>query len=293
MAAGYVEHLSDNDLWLLADAAGLEGTRADVLRRLRADAQLTEPLLVHPAAHDRLFGAAAERDPFLIASPFLVFAVILHRAARELDQTTFLYEWVQPRRRLPVYDVEPLRSFLGDGRRRLFLVELLASYTRVTSGALWIHSPRGWRRQRFSDLDPVRFASLLDVVSDEERPGIYRRLGDLALFLTGVFPDRSADLVLRWSDAQRLLRAGPRPHPRAAAARTATGGGEEFEGLGLLEELGERWYRLACAEAPSTRAMEVVASVAERFRVARRILNFVTDQHLFVHRARWFPGSRA
>ncbi len=291
MAAGYVEHLSDNDLLLLGDAAEVAGRRADVLRTLRADDSLTEALLDHPATHDRLFGAVSARDPFLIASPFLVFAVILHGAARDLNQRTFLYESVQPGRRLPVYDVEPLRAFLRDRRRRLFLVELLTSYTRVRSGALWVHSARGWRRERFSDLDPVRFASLLDIVADQERPGIYRRLGDLALFLTGVFPERSAKLAQRWGDAHRLLKTVPGPRARADASKTAWRAREDFESPGLLEELGERWYKLACAEAPFTIEMEVVAGVAERFRVARRILNFVTDHHLFAHRARWFPGS--
>ena len=37
----------------------------------------------------------------------------------------------------------------------------------------------------------MRLASLLHIVPEDERPGVYRRLGDLALFLTGVFPDHT------------------------------------------------------------------------------------------------------
>jgi hypothetical protein len=33
--------------------------------------------------------------------------------------------------------------------------------------------------------------------------------------------------------------------------------------------------------------MRVVGEVAERFRQARRVLNLVTDRHLFVLRDRW------
>jgi hypothetical protein len=159
----------------------------------------------------------------------------------------------------------------------------------VASGSFWVQTGRGWRRRRFSELDPVRLASLLEVVPQPERVGIYRRLGDLALFLTGVFPDHTAMRAMAPIDAARLLRA----------ARLATSTGEPLGGraesvepagaVGLLEHLGRRWYRLACETAPSpTGAMRVVGEVAERFRQARRVLNLVTDRYLFVLRDRWF-----
>ncbi len=72
--------------------------------------------------------------------------------------------------------------------RRLFLAELLSSYTHVASGTVWAKSGGRWRRRRFSELDPVQLARLAEVVPDWERLAVYRRLGDLALFLTGVFP---------------------------------------------------------------------------------------------------------
>src|SRR5690606_24818469 len=97
-----------------------------------------------------------------------------------------------PRRRLPVFDVASLREFLDDHMRRYFLVELLASYTHVASGVSWARTSRGWRKRKFSELDPVRLAELLTVVEPPERAGVFRRLGDLALFLTGVFPDHTA-----------------------------------------------------------------------------------------------------
>ena len=135
----------------------------------------------------------------------------------------------------------------------------------------------------------VRLASLLEVVPEPERVGIYRRLGDLALFLTGVFPDHTAVRALAPIDTARLLRAA-----RLAASADDPPGGhvdslEPAGAVALLEHLGRRWYRLACDTAPSpSGAMRVVAEVAERFRQARRVLNLVTDRHLFVLRDRWF-----
>jgi hypothetical protein len=234
--------------------------------------------------HGHLFEEDRPPADVLLVSPFLVFAVCVNRAAAELERATFVAEWVAPKQRIPVMDVEQLRNFLADRSHRYFLAELLASYTRVASGAMWVESRRGWRRQRFSELDPVRFAALLDVVPESQRPGIYRRLGDLALFLTGVFPDYSASRLFGRFDLQRLLRS--------SAGREAGGAPpEELGPLGTLEELGERWYRLACssARAPATSNLRLVASVADRFRQARRVLNFVTERFLFAQRSNWFP----
>ncbi len=80
----------------------------------------------------------------------------------------------------------------------------------------------------------------------------------------------------------RLLDATPVPardHQRLAAAT----------GIELLEHLGARWYRAACAMAPvRTARLAVVAEVADRFRQARRVLNHVADRYLFPAGGAWF-----
>jgi hypothetical protein len=119
-------------------------------------------------------------------------------------------------------------------------------------------------------------------VPDAERPGVYRRLGDLALFLAGVFPEHSAERGLGPFQLQRLARTSV-----VGAEVAATG----EVGLTLLEELGRRCYEAACAAAsPVTASLRVVQSVASRFGDARRVLNFITERYVFAHRARWFAG---
>src|SRR5262249_10641218 len=162
------------------------GVTADVA----ADDDAMSRVLAHPATFEAVFGAASD-EPLLRASPFLTFALVVHRGWAELRHATYVHEWVGPRERLPVLGGDDLPEFCPAGDRRLFLTELLASCTRVASGSTYVRTARGWRRRRFSELDPLRLASLLDAVPEAERPGIYRRLGDLALFLTGVFPDRT------------------------------------------------------------------------------------------------------
>jgi len=60
----------------------------------------------------------------------------------------------------------------------------------------------------------------------------------------------------------------------------------------LLERVGRRAYELAAAGSDSPRTVGMVGVVAElsdHFSQARRVLNFLTDRHLFPMRDRWFP----
>jgi hypothetical protein len=266
VAFGYLEHLTPGDLELLGTVARQPADR------LRSQPELLLDVLGAPPVEAAVLGPAAGEEPFVRASPFLTFAVAVHRSAARLAGRTSTLEWVAPGQRVPVFDVASLRDFLDDPLRRLFLVELLASYTHVASGSTWVRTSRGWRRRRFSELDPVRLASLLDVVAEAERPGIYRRLGDLALFLTGVFPDHTAERALGGVDAARLLRV---------AAGSEALDLERLGAVGLLEHLGARWYRRAATATTATATARALPQEGDRFRQARRILNLVSESTLF------------
>jgi hypothetical protein len=266
----YREHLTAGDLAVLADVS--------------AGRSLAN-VLSSPDLERIVFGP--DPDPHRAVSPFLTFAVAVHRVAEDLADAAYINEWIGPRQRVPVFGVEPLRQLLADPARRFFLVELLASYTHVVSGSTWTPTRRGWRRQRFSELDPVQLAGLLDAVPAAERPGVLRRLGDLALFLTGVFPDHTARTPLDRPMAEaQLLRAAD-----IARGRVEPGSLNAFQ---LLELLGSRWYRLTVHLSPaSTGSVEVLAAVAEQFTDARRVLNVVTDTYLFPLREQWFGRPAA
>jgi hypothetical protein len=231
-----------------------------------------------------VLGAPGEPVP---ASPFLVFAVSVQRAAAELASAGHVPERTGPRQRVPLFDAPALRDFLAAPARRLFLAELLASFTRVASGRYRARVGGRMRTRRFSELDPVRLAGLLEAVPPAERPGVYRRLGDVTLFLTGVFPDYATAHALGPVNAARLLRAAQLP--ASQQDRLAGPPGIEF-----WEHLGARWYRAARDLAPvATARITVVGEVADRFRQARRVLNHVTDQYLFSSGNPWFarPGA--
>src|SRR5256712_2412744 len=195
----YLDQLSASDRELLASAAS---ARAVVGR----DPTLLEALIDSPATF-RLLCSVPGRDPLLRGPPFLIFAVLIHRVVRDLGQASFVEEWVGPRQRVPVFDTAGPKDFGADPLRRFFLVQLLASYTNVASGSMLVRTSRGWRRRRFSELDPMRLIELAELVPEAERPAVYRRLGDLTLFLTGIFPDYAAERLVAERERRGLERA--------------------------------------------------------------------------------------
>jgi hypothetical protein len=271
----YLEHLSDSDLALLATAGA---AREDVRRHPEG----IEAVIDSPATFRMLF-AVPGRDPLLRGSPFLIFAVLIHRVVRDLGHVSFVEEWVGPRQRVPVFDTDRLRDFGTDPLRRLFLVQLLASYSKVASGSTLVKTRRGWRRRRFSELDPIGLIELAALVSEAERPSVYRRLGDLSLFLTGVFPDYAGERLVNERERRGLERV------LATADRERS---ENRDGVWLLEQLGRRAYRIAEEATDHRTAMAaVLAEVSENFATARRLLNFLTDRYLFPMRRQWFGAD--
>jgi hypothetical protein len=268
----YLEHLSDADLAFLGAAGESHGN-------VRRDPEGLEALIDSPATFRALFTVPG-RDPLLRGSPFLIFAVLIHRALRDLGHASFVEEWVGPRQRVPVFDTGSLRDFGADPLRRLFLAELLASYTNVTSGSTMVKTRRGWRRRRFSELDPMRLIELAEMVPEADRPSVYRRLGDLSLFLTGIFPDYAGERFVAERERRPLQRA------LETADRERS---ERRDGVWLLEQLGRRAYRIAQRGADRRAAMAgVLGDVSENFAAARRVLNFLTDRYLFPMRRQWF-----
>ena len=295
VGTGYADHLTDADLGLLASVLPGRAGSPDLAAGaswLRSHPGPLPDLLADPQIFQAVFGPgepthlpspphrSAARAA--LASPFLIFAVAVHRAAADLESMGHVPERSGPRGRVPLFDAPDLRDFLGSPARRLFLAELLASFTRAAGGQYRVQVRGRSRARRFSELDLPRMAGLLDAVPEADRPGVYRRLGDVALFLTGVFPDYAVAHALGPVSAARLLRAAQVPqrqHEELAAAPA----------IDLFEYLGAQWYRVAWGLAPArTARLAVVADVADRFRQARRVLNHVADRWLFPQGNPWF-----
>lgn len=256
-----------------------------------ADPGLWEVVLPDDVAGPAGGDPAGERATGLLVvgvSPLLVFATAVHRCWQQLGPGTAVQEWTGPRERVPVFSADELRSFLDDGDRRLFLVELLAGFTRRTGGTVVVARGDRLRRHRFSDLDLASLARLLDLVDEGARADVYRRLGDASLFLTGVFPDHTATRRFAPIQVDRLARS---LHATSGLDRSALAEHLAARGaVGLLEHLGQAWYRRAVDEADDRRRdLDGVAAIGAQFSRARRVLNHLADGWLFPFRATWLP----
>ena len=254
--------LTDRDLVLLGRVTG--HSPEELRDRLRRRPWLLHELVREPAVVEAVTGPGG--DPGDVTSPFLLFVVLVHRAAEELLDATYVNDWTGPRMRLPVFDVEPLQEFAEDPARLLFVAHLLASFA----------APR--RLQ--VPVDALDLEGLVDwvvVALPRDRPALMHHLGDLALFLAGVLPDATGPQVLSAPLAERLGRSVDMTADEILALIDP---GSASPGLDTLESLGPRWYRAATSE-PRVAVPSVVTDVAVRFRPARRFLNHLTDRHLY------------
>lgn len=289
----YVDLLSDGDLQALGRLSGHGPVDGDVVAWFRNQPGRIEAALDAPATADALL--RADGDPGQVGvgdaiTPLLVFAVVIHRGAGDIGDTAHVPERFGSGLVIPVFDGERLARFTASPANRLFLVELLGSYTRVMSGPQWERSRGRWRRRRFSEMNPAQLAGVAAGLPVEDRAGAYRRLGDLALFLNGVFPDHSARQTLSPIELERILRSIPddRRARHTVVQRLLT---DRVDGCGpVLAALGPLWYRLAADLVPLPAMSDQLAHVAEHFDQARRFLSFTTDRWLWPKRDRLFPS---
>lgn len=258
--ASYIEMLSGTDIVRLAAIIGVEP--ASLASDLRRRPWSVNDVLSDPRVFETIF--ARNDHPSIGVSPFLLFAVLVHRVATELRQATYVNEWTGPRSRLPVFDVEPLQEFLEHPGRAFFLASLLASFASpapppVPADPLDIHDLASW----------------VDHALPPQRIELLRRLGDLSLFKSGVFPDSLGPHALETPEAQFLGQTAGLSEQQLL---DLCDGARISPGLDALETLGSHWYGAAACDPGVS---PIVSEVAHRFRAARRILNHLSDGYLY------------
>lgn len=260
-----------------------------------SDPELLEYFLSSDVLYEALFGR--EGEVFVHASPFLGFAVLIHRCARAIADATYLAEWVGPRSRVPLFDTGKTKALLGDREARLFLAELLASFTHVSSGVVLERDRQRLKKRRFSELD---LGSLVDLAARSPAPvhaHVLKRAGDLALLLAGVFPDYAGTMLRR---SMRFRTAVARALV-AAAKLGGSGVAPEYDalsddvgGLEVLEKVVASCYRAVVGDniesggGEAHVASSALRKIAEDAQPARRALNFLTDRYLYAYRSSWF-----
>jgi hypothetical protein len=234
-----------------------------------------ETLLDAMLQDERLFQQLmADEEVFVSVSPRFFFKVLLLRARRDLEQELYTIE----RRHLQkvvLFDAHRVVDLLARPEVCDYLATLLASFTRITSVTIPIRVRQGvWRKIRVNDLDVdslIRYAQILD---EQDRFGVYQRIADSCLFLTGVFPEH---IEIRQSYPHS---GGPRVRFRSSLLHNL----EDFESY------GRTFYRLASEhKLAQVRDLDrVLSTLSEHFILAEKPLAFVAERYLALRKSRLF-----
>jgi hypothetical protein len=248
-------NLSDSDLHFVVQTVATNRRDYDYIVNLIRDKEdLIEPMLEDPRLLERLF---QDEEALVRVSPHLLFSVLLRRLRQELEKEAYVLEPGSKGKRIPVFEAPAVAEVLGHNPVRNYLAEMLSSFTRTNSGVIYWRERGSWHRRRFSDIDIDDMVQLARITDPEIRPALYRRIADIALFLSGIFPDSAAVIVAR--------------------RRTAFLAGRTLDDY---ETEGKRFYSLAARETHEAQRQAVLGTLSEKFALARRALNALSDRYV-------------
>ena len=224
---------------------------ARVARAAEREPRLLSRILQEPRLHAWLF----ERPHEMVSvSPHAFFAALLYRVRRDLATRTFTRERDSGRLVL-VFDVEQTRRLLEADEILAYLSWVLASFVRIHTITRRVRvRPSVWRTYTVSDYDLGSLLGYVHRLEPDRRPVIYRRIGEVALFQSGVF----SDMPTRTD----LVRVGVDAYQRALAG-------------GVMPE-----------------ETDVIESVRDSFRPASKAFTFMADHYLGSLRSRVFTAAR-
>jgi hypothetical protein len=264
-------HLSDSDLRFLVRAVATQRDDHDrVVELVRDKPDILDVMLDDP----KLFRRVTEDDDVLLRiSPWLLFSILLRRAVKDLSGERFTVERIGSTERIPVFDTDRVAGLMRDPAVRDYLVDMLASFVRTEQTTVWYKSGRRYRRRTYSDLDVDDMIGLAGRVQPELRFPYYKRIGDICLFVTGIFPEH----VLPGYEASAIQSAPMRWRRYRRSLPDY-----------VIE--AKRFYGLAAAHAQAREAglVGVLSSLAEHFELARKPLNLLSDRYIRLHRGEWF-----
>jgi len=209
-------------------------------------------------------------------SPCFLFNILLRQAVSELETQTYTIEH-EKGLRIPVFDANEVVHFLDDRTVLNYLAQMLASFTKIESFTLPVRERKGvWRKYRYSDMDIDSLIALCEAVDEDSRFNFYKRIADLCLFILGMFPEYVASDLSHSPSGERVRR------PLRRLNRTAAD----------YEEDGKRFYQLALEHRNST-VLElngVFEQLREKFRLAQKPLNYVSENFLRLRKQKIFPS---
>jgi len=240
-----------------------------MVRVLREDHDILEGML----RDEKIFTYLLDNpDSIIKVSPHLFFIVLLYRVRDELRSRSYTVE-SQNRQRMIVFDSGKVNELLDQKPVLCYLVDMLASFVRINSFTIPIRIRKGlWRKLRFSDFDIDSLIRYSQIIDETHRFVPYRRIADICLFITGVFPDSIGNPYLE-------LFTGHRPLGIAS--------GWNRDGY---EQHGRFFYREASRfkAAQMLELYQVLTSLADNFALAAKPLSFMSSRYLGLFKDRIF-----
>jgi hypothetical protein len=255
------EKFTPSDFRFLAEVFCRGGEEKAFLSLVEKDPETLDRIL----ENDLLFRRVAQDERlFVQVSPYLYFELLLRQAIRDIERESYTLERIGYRTVVPVFDGKKVLEVLARDALRDYLVELLVSFIRINHITVYIRRGRGiYLKKTLSDFDLDLLAELSERVDEPYRFIFLKRAGDIALFVSGIFPEQLFG-ELHASFARRAWLRGFR------------GRGEE------LEEKGAELYRRA-SESSTAREYQLdslLSYIAENFRFTKKPLNVMTDRYL-------------
>ena len=260
-------NLTDSDLDFVVSAAAPDASDVEHLKHLvRNDPDFRRAI----ASDDKVFHKImSTEDIFLSVSPALYFEVLLRRVQKNLETARYTVEQ-SGREVVPVFDTPEVVDFLARPQVLEYLAQMLASFVRIESYVTRVRVARGIRRRvRFSDMDVDSLVRMCAAADEPQRFRYYKRIADVCLFISGVFPSYASSSVGR-------VPGNYGPMMTRRARRTS----EDYEAE------GRRFYRLAERHhaAQVLESSSVLGLLAQHFASARKPLNFMAAHYLHSHR---------
>jgi hypothetical protein len=261
---------TEGDLQFLAGAvAGGDGPEADrLLRAWHSNPTLVDDHLDDDGVVRRML---ADQRLAVELSPRFLFAVLLRRIRRDLGEIPYTVERMHADGRVIVFDAGLSHELLRSPEMFDYLVELLVSFERVET--MVVRHPGSHRAvRRLSTISIDDMVELAGLVEPDLRPLVFRRIGDIALFTTGLFPNA-------------VLRA------RRPLLGAITAGEHLRRRLSLqdYEDEGRRFYRLAADRLAATHPplASILMRLSDEFTAARKPLTVLAERYVSWARPHW------
>ena len=264
--------LSDNDLDFLVETVSPEITDKYRLKRIiREDEDFRSTFI----SDEKIFNRVMDDEEILLKiSPTLLFEIFLRKAVNDLKKSSYTLEKTRTMR-IPVFDTEDVIALLTQESLLVYLADMLSSFTKIKSYTISFRERKGiWRKIRFNDMDIYSLMSFCEVVKNEYRLFLYKRIADICLFILGLFPEY----------VERDYR-----YPTSGEVRPKISGKVRISSEAYEKE-GRKFYKLAAEHqiAKEQNLSEVFRALHESFQKVKKPLNFISEHYLHHQRHKLF-----